>query len=151
MRAWFYPGENYGHDFVYRKKKAVALAKANNQPVPSMPDEMAANTTTPTESIDEPHVVAMKQASLKAQQPTEEEVEIAEVFTTPVTVDDFPRELGKTSSPLPLVGLIGLLSAGVAGSLRFALARMKQSRISQKTPLPHGRRLRSKAHSEPRP
>jgi hypothetical protein len=61
-------------------------------------------------------------ASLKAQQPTEEEVEIAEVFTTPVTVDDLPGELPKTASPLPLVGIIGLLSAGVAGSLRFALA-----------------------------
>jgi hypothetical protein len=67
----------------------------------------------------------MKQASLKAQQPTEEGVEIAEVFTTPVTVDDLPSELPKTASPLPLVGLIGLLSAEVAGSLRFALARMK--------------------------
>jgi hypothetical protein len=42
VRAWFYPGENYGHDFVYPKKKAVALAKANNPPVSSMPDEMAA-------------------------------------------------------------------------------------------------------------
>ena len=39
VRAWFYPGENYGHDFVYPKVKAMQLAKANNQPVPSMPDE----------------------------------------------------------------------------------------------------------------
>src|SRR5580700_3694475 len=45
VRAWFYPGENYGHEFVYPKVKAVALAKANNKPVASMPTELAANTT----------------------------------------------------------------------------------------------------------
>src|SRR5580658_10205077 len=37
VRAWFYPGDNYGHDFVYPKARAVVLAKANNQPVASMP------------------------------------------------------------------------------------------------------------------
>src|ERR1700692_2996488 len=45
VRAWFYPGENYGHQFVYPKPRAVALAKATNPPVPSMPAELASNTT----------------------------------------------------------------------------------------------------------
>src|SRR5580658_115483 len=80
VKAWFYPGENYGHDFVYPKPKAVALAKANNAPVPSMPAELASNTTMPAKTMQEPQVVAMKQTPLKAQKPTEEEVEIAEVF-----------------------------------------------------------------------
>src|SRR5277367_3696133 len=35
VKAWFYPGENYGHYFVYPKARAVALAKVNNQPVAS--------------------------------------------------------------------------------------------------------------------
>ena len=61
VKAWFYPDENYGHDFVYPKVKAVALAKANNQPVASMPTELAVNTTKPTKTMQEPHVVAMKQ------------------------------------------------------------------------------------------
>ena len=63
MRYWL----NYGHNFVYRKKKAVVLAKEDNRPVTPMLDELAANATTTTESIDEPHVVARKQVSLKAQ------------------------------------------------------------------------------------
>ena len=42
VKAWFYPSDNYGHDFVYPKAKAVELAKANKQPVASMPNEMAA-------------------------------------------------------------------------------------------------------------
>ena len=83
VKAWFYPGENYGHQFVYPKPKAVALAKANHTPVPSMPAELAANTRRPAATVKEPHVVAMKQAPLKAQKPTEEESEIAEVFVRP--------------------------------------------------------------------
>jgi hypothetical protein len=72
VRAWFYPGEDIGHQFVYPKDRAVALAKANNSPVPSMPAELAANTTKPAATVSEPHVMEMKQAPLKAQKPTEE-------------------------------------------------------------------------------
>src|SRR5439155_6806100 len=54
VKAWFYPGDDYGHQFVYPKPKAVALAKANNTPVPSMPAELAANTTKPATTVQEP-------------------------------------------------------------------------------------------------
>src|ERR1700689_1525296 len=37
VRAWFYPGENYGHQFVYPKPKAIALAKANKLRYPPCP------------------------------------------------------------------------------------------------------------------
>ena len=62
VRAWFYPGDDFGHQFVYPKEKAVELAKANNTPVPSMPAELAVNTTKPAGTVNEPHVMAMKQA-----------------------------------------------------------------------------------------
>jgi hypothetical protein len=80
VKAWFYPGDDYGHEFVYPKPQALALAKANNTPVASMPAEFAANTKKPAATMKEPHIVAMSQAHLKAQKPTGEEVEIAEVF-----------------------------------------------------------------------
>jgi hypothetical protein len=116
VKAWFYPGENYGHEFVYPKVKAVQLAKANNQPVASMPTELAANTTMPATTMKEAHVVAMKQAPLRAQQPTEQEVEVAEAFllSPPPEMDSLPQ----TGSSLPLVGLIGLLAFGTARLLR---------------------------------
>ena len=116
VKAWFYPGENYGHDFVYPKVKAVELAKANNQPVASMPTELAANTTMPATTMQETHVVAMKQAPLKAQKPTEEEVEVAEVFL--LSPPPAQASLPQTASSLPLVGLIGLLAFGTARLLR---------------------------------
>lgn len=127
VRAWFYPGDTYGHEFVYPKVKAVALAKANHTPVPAMPQELAANTIQPTTSMTEPHVMAMKQAPLKAEKATGEEVEIAEVFMPPpAPATRLPRRLPKTASPLPLVALLGFLSLGVAGALRLATARQIQ-------------------------
>lgn len=130
VKAWFYPGDNYGHDFVYPKAKAVALAKVNHQPVPSMPNELAANTVQPTTSMNQPHVMALKKAPLKAQQPTEETT-IAEAFPPPPPpasappAAKMPATLPQTASPLPLIGLLGLLSLGTAGWLRLMAARMK--------------------------
>jgi len=120
VRAWFYPGDNYGHQFVYPKPKAVALAKANNTPVPSMPVELTANTTKPAASVKAPQVVAMSQAPLKAQKPNEEEVEIGKVFAAPQPAQQLPATLPATASLLPLIGLIGLASLAAALGLRLA-------------------------------
>lgn len=38
VRAWFYPGENYGHEFAYPRNRAVELASANNANVPAVPE-----------------------------------------------------------------------------------------------------------------
>jgi hypothetical protein len=124
VKAWFYPGDNYGHDFVYPKPKATALAKANNTPVPSMPAEFAANTIKPAATVKAPHIVAMSQAPLKAQKPTGEEVEIAEVFAVSDEAP-LPPTLPTTASPWPLIGLVGLLSIGAGVGLRFAAAKAR--------------------------
>src|SRR5580692_1266773 len=39
LRAWFYPGRNFGEEFVYPKAKAVELAKTTNTPILFMPAE----------------------------------------------------------------------------------------------------------------
>ncbi len=79
VQAWFYPGANFGDEFVYPKAKAMELAKRTNQPVLSMPDETGSNITKPANSAQEPSVQAMKQAPIKAQKPTGEEVDIYEI------------------------------------------------------------------------
>ena len=33
LRAWFYPGKNFGEEFVYPKARALELAKVTNSPV----------------------------------------------------------------------------------------------------------------------
>ena len=71
----------------------------------------------------------MSQAPLKAQKPTEEEVELAEVFAVPAVQTaqaQLPATLPTTGSSWPLIGLIGLLSLGAGIGLRFASAKARQ-------------------------
>jgi hypothetical protein len=127
LKAWFYPGENYGHEFVYPKSRAVALASTNKEPVPSMPTELAANTNKPTQSVTQPRVVAMKQAPLKAEKPTGEEVEITEVFAVAQAPAPTPTSLPETATSLQLIGLLSLLSLGLAVCLPKLLPRENRS------------------------
>jgi hypothetical protein len=130
LKVWFYPGKLYGQEFVYPKAKAVALAKANNTPVPFMPAELTADTTKPALTLDSPEVEELEAAPVKAEEPDGQEVELAAVFGTPETVAfvppaSLPEELPTTASPLPLIGLLGLLSLGTAVTLRVASAKAK--------------------------
>src|SRR5689334_24426233 len=45
LRAWFYPGRNWGEEFVYPKAKAMILAKETNTPVLFTPVEIAPEVT----------------------------------------------------------------------------------------------------------
>jgi len=75
--AWFYPGDNHGHEFVYPKSEAVRLAKANNRPVAAMPDEVASQ---PAANLNDSGVDAMRHAHVTAVMPNGEEVETNTVF-----------------------------------------------------------------------
>ncbi len=124
VKAWFYPGENHGHDFVYPKPKAVALAKANNTPVPAMAAELEKNTTMPASTLQEPHVQALKTARLMAEKPTEEEVEVAKVFVAEVP-SPLPAQLPATASSLPLLGIVGLALLAFAFGLNRASKKVE--------------------------
>src|SRR4029434_4714909 len=54
IRAWFYPGDNSGQEFVYPKKRAVELAKITHQPVLYIPDEAAPKIIAPENTSHEP-------------------------------------------------------------------------------------------------
>ena len=116
IRAWFYPGNRWGQEFVYPKKRAIELAKLTNQPVLAMPTELETNLVEPIKSADEPPVIALKEAPIEAVQPTGEVVAITEVVEPPpvqtaaVQSTESNQSLPKTASPVPLLGLIGFLS-----------------------------------------
>ena len=134
VKAWFYPGDTYGQEFVYPKVRAVRLAEIVHQPVPSMPANLEADTKIPAKSANDPSVVALKKAPVKAEQPTGEEVEIADLFpvppqllaqnTSPTQSSSPAHKLPATASELPLVGLLGLLLASAGVLLRFAARRL---------------------------
>ena len=79
LKEWFYPGDTYGQEFVYPKSRAVELAKASHQPVPSMPSNLASNITA-SKATGDSSATAMKNSSIKAEQPNGDEVEVDEVF-----------------------------------------------------------------------
>ncbi|HTS06533.1 MAG TPA: hypothetical protein VMP68_13190 [Candidatus Eisenbacteria bacterium] len=75
LRAWFYPGQNYGHAFVYSETEARDLAKRTGHPVLSMRDDIASNSTKPAKSANDASVVAMKNANVKAMNSNGQEVD----------------------------------------------------------------------------
>jgi hypothetical protein len=104
MRAWFYPGDNFGQEFAYPKTKAVAIATVSHAAVPTTeaekPTEME---TAPIAEVTEP---VLKTPEIAAPVP-------APVLTLPELAQQIPpapAELPKTASPYPLIGLAGVLS-----------------------------------------
>jgi LPXTG-motif cell wall-anchored protein len=132
IRAWFYPGDNFGQEFVYRKSRTVELAKQTNSPMPS---ELESEITKPAKSLNEEPEADLKQSQSTAVNPPEKEVEIAQaveqppVKTTPTPQEetaDAPEsmeQLPQTASQLPFWGLIGLLSLGAGLALMWVSKR----------------------------
>jgi hypothetical protein len=122
LRAWFYPGYNYGVEFVYPKKKAVEIARTSGEHVIAVPWE--------PEYI--PEAAELETEPLIAIEPSGKEAEVAEVHPEPaapapteavLTAEAEAPELPKTATPIPLVALTGLLAAGAAGVWRIARRR----------------------------
>ena len=125
LRAWFYPGRNWGEEFVYPKAKAIELAKATNTPVLFTEVEIPVEVAAPIVTAEEPVVVQLKQAPIMAVQPTGEAVQVAEVVTPPPAEDVAePAELPKTASPFPLIGLFGLLALSAALAVHVIAKRV---------------------------
>ncbi len=79
LKAWFYPGDDYGHEFVYSETKAREIAKRTGEPVLSMRDDIAANMKKLAKSAKEASVTAMKQAHVQAVTPNGQEESAANV------------------------------------------------------------------------
>jgi len=135
IRAWFYPGANWGEEFVYPKAKAVELAQVVKAPVLAVVADVTVEVARP----EAPEVIAqLQQLPVMAVRPTGEVVEVAQVIqTAPLTADPVApvaapvaaqlteNRLPDTSSSLPLIGLCGLLALGSALTLRSISRRVR--------------------------
>jgi len=136
MRAWFYPGDNYGQEFPY-PGNLRELAAYTPPPAPAPAPLAQAAATEPAapapappaepEALNQEPTVNQEPAATEPQEP----VEIAQNTppppapppapeAAPTPPADNPQELPKTATPFPLIGLGGLLSLGL-----YALARIK--------------------------
>jgi len=108
LKAWFYPGNGFGQEFVYPKPRAVELAQLTHESVPAVETEPA----TVEEFRNEPIV---------SETPEKTEVAIAEALPTPdrsvETLTPTPV-LPKTASQVPLIALLGVLSVMFAFGLK---------------------------------
>jgi hypothetical protein len=134
LRAWFYPGRNWGEEFVYPKARALELAKTAGTAVLYTEADYPVEVTKPILTASEPEVVQMAKSPVMAFQPSGEAVEVATVVTPPPALelrpDPAPVEvaaaaLPATSSWLPLIALFGVLALVGAWAIRSAQKHLR--------------------------
>jgi len=114
LRAWFYPGANWGEEFVYPKARALEIAKATNTPVLFTKNETVVEIAEPIKSADHVAVVELKAAPVMAITPAGEEVAVVEVVTPAPAQGAMAAALPATAGSTPLLALLGLLALGGA-------------------------------------
>jgi hypothetical protein len=130
LRAWFYPGKNWGDEFVYPKSTAMELAKTTNTPVLFTSTELPVEVAEAEKLADAPVVAEMKRTPIMAVKPTGEEVQLAQVVTTPPALNELAmaspgtKKLPATASTLPLFGLLGIMALGAAAAIRAIANRI---------------------------
>jgi hypothetical protein len=119
LRAWFYPGDNFGQEFAYPKSAAVQIAAVSRTEVPiaepARPAELPAEPVTIAAPPAQEPPVEQEVAQNNTQAPPQAEPAPAPPEPVSQPVD---QDLPKTASPYPLIGLSGLLSLGLFGLVR---------------------------------
>jgi hypothetical protein len=143
IKTWWYPGRSIGHEFIYPKEQARRLAALQPEPVLSV----AGNETTAEEMDDAELTRIGRTGAETAADTTRTDTDVTadrsrETSTTAVAQQPAPpappsrteqapaprpetarveqprTELPRTATALPMVGLFGLLSLGVAAAIR---------------------------------
>lgn len=140
LRSWFYPGDNFGQEFVYPKEQAVAIARITHERVPTTTatdqSQMATAKVSTVDQTGTEYQLEQPQQMAKNTPPpaTTQENEAnraAQTPTTPAPATQTPAQtaaperttLPHTASPYPLIGLIGLVSLGLGIVARKAASR----------------------------
>lgn len=124
LRAWFYPGDNFGQEFAYHKQTAVQLASYDKVPVPAIAIDTKVEEdlkTAPLVVVDETGKTSELAATKPEPAPQFEQVEAAAVRAPePLEV---AQTLPDTASAMPLFGSIGILSLAA-----FAVLKIRSKR-----------------------
>jgi hypothetical protein len=118
VRAWFYPGDNFGQEFAYPKGLAARIATAATDPVPTFAVEPVAETELGTAQVT------------TVQKPQEQPAVIAQ--STPPVASEVPAKPAPEQVPtrMPETGGFGplFLTVGLAATLGgFALRQLLRS------------------------
>jgi len=144
MRAWFYPGDNFGQEFAYPKTEAVSIAASNTANVPTTYAQTEAELATARVGTVDRAGTEMELDRQTYSRPNDNQV--AENRTTPRATPQATqpqadtqhtemaqnrttgnmggedtmraRTLPRTASPMPLFGMAGFLALGAGMALR---------------------------------
>jgi hypothetical protein len=153
LRAWFYPGDNFGQEFAYPKNEAVQIATVTHESVPTTTateqsqmasadvnrvdqsgnmsqyesgEQQSASTTTPTPApAPSTDNTQVAQTPAPSNDNTQMAQNTAPSTDTGVVSDQGTRArtLPHTASPLPLVGIAGFFALGASVALRAMAKR----------------------------
>ncbi len=113
LRAWFYPGDNFGQEFRYPKTRATEITQVAHeqvpvaeQPAPVAPPEPAPQPAPEVaQNTPPPPPAPVEAAPAPAVQPPPAPAPAPEIAE-----NNLPQTLPQTASNLPLLSLVGLLS-----------------------------------------
>lgn len=140
MKAWFYPGDNFGQEFAYPKTRATQISQVTSQNVPVEPADMEPKLAENRPAAEPP----LQESSAAGEEPgatgagnsepnaadsaaPAPPTEIAQARATEpasTTPEQQTEKMPSTASALPLVALCGLLSVGGAIALRLFMRRV---------------------------
>jgi hypothetical protein len=126
LKAWFYPGDNFGQEFVYPKQRAIELAVIVKEPVPALAADTDIKVVPIVAETPEQKEVPVTEAIMVTPAPAETvtPAPVAQVTTPAPVVETAPapvvetQQLPQTASQLPLIVLLGLASLGAALTLK---------------------------------
>jgi len=136
MRAWFYPGDNFGQEFAYPKNTAIQIARSTNMVVPTISQsedlskatvatvdksgaEAELNKETYTQAQVTPAPVPAPEVVAQNRTPEPAPVAAAPEATRYRTEDTLP----KTASPFPMAGFAGFFALGTSLVIRAIAKR----------------------------
>jgi LPXTG-motif cell wall-anchored protein len=125
VRAWFYPGDNFGQEFAYPKKLVAQLASAAPVPIPMAyhePEPQPEPAPAPQPEAKQEPAPAPAPAPAAEPQPQQ---------TTTPAVQPAPQALPHTASATPLIGLLGIACLSLAGLLSFGVKRNSLSKVNK--------------------
>jgi hypothetical protein len=121
LRAWFYPGDNFGQEFVYPKGLAAKIAREAGEPVLATPAQTEAELrTAPVTEIE----TSGEEKPYVEEAFAEPAPEPAPVAVAPEPIPEAalaPAEIPATASPFPLIGLAGLAVLIAGAALRWTV------------------------------
>ena len=115
LKMWFYPGNNFGIEFVYPREKAMMIAKTSREEVYSAPSAKPEVTEQVVAISPE-----LKEEPVRQPAPPPPAPVVAERAPAPAPP---PATLPQTAGNSGLLALAGFALLGVAATMRFFAAR----------------------------